>query len=386
MKTILLHGGTLILPDRVKEVADIIIKGKIIEWVGKKNKFPASIKIDEEIDVSDEYLLPGLIDSHTHLSFNGKEDMLVLCKQEHETLLFETVRSAAKTLKSGVTTIRDVGGFNYSDVYLKKAINEGLIEGPDMLVAGKAISITGGHLFPLTYEADGVNEMKKATRLQIKNGADLIKIMVTGGAVTGQNIEVVHFDLEEIKAVVKVAHEHKIKVGAHVHGSSGIKRASRGGVDAIEHGSLLDDESAKIMKDNGVFLVLTRGLEFMFEDICESWLKRISPIRKKTARVIELAQKYDIPIAIGTDAGGNQFAPHGSMPRLMEQLCKEGMSTTQVIKSSTIIPAQLLGVEDSAGTIESGKIANILVLKDNPLSNISTLRNIVNIINKGEII
>lgn len=313
MARILIKGGMVFTGEPGQEVKPgwvVAVSDDRIEWVGPEDGLPSGPAFDVVLDAGGKFLMPGLIDCHTHLSFNGRESLFKLYADPHDKLAFEAADSAATTLRSGVTAVRDVGGWNYLDVSLKRYIAAGLIEGPRMVVAGKMISATGGHCYVIADEADGPAAFRKAARTQIKNGADLVKLMVTGGGASpGQSLEAVQLEVDEIRAAVEVAHSNERKVAAHAHGATGIKRAVLGGVDAVEHATLLDEEAAAMMAERGVFMVMTPGPESMFPNIDPDWTRRMMPLRARQAKTVEIARRAGVKIAIGSDAGGNPYAP-----------------------------------------------------------------------------
>jgi imidazolonepropionase-like amidohydrolase len=386
----LIIGGTLLmgekgftgLPDSV-----IIIEGKCVKWAGRASELPKGGDFDETIDASGKFIIPGLIDAHTHLGFNGRESLFKLYKDPRDKLILEGIKNVRDCLCSGVTTVRDVGGFQYVDVLLKNGINQGLFEGPRMFVSGKMIAMTGGHCYVIAQEADGVAELKRAARDQLKNGADIIKLMVTGGGATaGQNVEAVQLDLEEVKAAVGVGRSNYRKVAAHAHGASGIKVAVGGGVDGVEHCSFLDEEGADMMVARGTYLVLTLGFESMFDKLDPDWEARMQPVRDRAPQTVALALAKGVKIAAGSDSGGNPYAPHGNFPFILEEMVAHGMTPAQVLKSATIDAADLIGVREKIGSIEAGKFADILILDADPLANISNVRKIAWLFKAGGLI
>jgi len=384
---LLIKAGKLFTGEKNKETKRsqfVVVDGDIIESVSATE--PQG-QFDQVLDYSDKTVLPGLIDAHTHLTFNGRESLFKLYLDPRDKLCFEAVDSVKRTLLSGVTTCRDVGGFNYLDVSLKKFIDQGVLVGPRMFVSGKMITSTGGHCYVIATEANGPAEMRAAVREQIKNGADMIKLMATGGGASpGQHLEAVQLELDEIKAAVEVAHSNFRKVGVHAHGATGIKRAVQGGVDIIDHASLLDEDGAKMMADKGVFMVITPGHESMFPNIDPDWTRRMMPLRSRAPKTLEIALKHGVKICMGTDAGGNPYAPHGKIHVCLEELVKQGMSPKDAILSVTSMAAECIGVQDRLGTITPGKIADFAVFDGDPTENIEDAAKIAAVIKNGKLV
>lgn len=387
LNRLLIKAGRLFNGDRASEVKEnqyVVVSGNLIESVTDRE--PEG-PFDQVLDFHDKTVLPGLIDAHTHLAFNGRESLFKLYLDPRDKLCFEAVDSVRKTLLSGVTTCRDVGGFNYLDVSLKKFIEQGILIGPRMFVSGKMITATGGHCYVIATEANGPAEMRAAVREQIKNGADMIKLMATGGGASpGQHLEAVQLELDEIRAAVEVAHSNFRRVGVHAHGAAGIKRVVEGGVDIVDHASLLDEDGAKMMADKGVFMVITPGHESMFPNLDPDWTRRMMPLRSRAAKTLEIARKHGVKICMGTDAGGNPYAPHGKISVCLEELVKTGMTPKEAIISVTSMAAECIGVQDRLGTIAPGKLADIAVFEGNPLSDITDIARVAAVIKDGKLI
>ena len=296
----------------VRENVYLVLQDEVIQAV--EDKEPEG-PFDLTLDYSAYTVLPGLIDTHTHLAFNGRESLFKLATDPRDEMAFECVESLKVTLLAGITTCRDVGGFEYLDISMKKYVESGLLLGPRLFVSGKLITATGGHCWIIAREANGPSDFRRAVREQIKAGADMIKLMATGGGATpGQNLNAIQLELEEIKAACEVAHSNYRRVGVHAHGADGIKRVVQGGVDMVDHCSLLDEDGAKMMKDRGTFMVVTPGHENMFPNLDPDWIKRMMPLRSRAAKTMEIALKHELDIAIGSDAGGNLRSPRLLLP------------------------------------------------------------------------
>jgi len=339
------------------------------------------------LDFSQKYVLPGIIDAHTHLAFNGRESLFKLYMDPRDKLAFEAVDSARRTLLSGVTTCRDVGGFEYLDVSLKRFINQGDLVGPRMFVSGKMVTATGGHCYVIAVQANGPSEIRAAVREQMKNGADMIKLMATGGGATpGQHLEAVQLELDEIRAAVETAHSNFRRVGVHAHGAAGIRRVVEGGVDIVDHCSLLDEDGAKMMADRGTYMCITPGHESMFPDLDPDWTRRMMPLRSRAAKTLEIARKHDLKICMGTDAGGNPYAPHGKISVCFEELVKQGMTAKEAVIAGTSAAADCIGIADRVGTITPGKLADFAVFDGDPTRDITYIAAIAAVIKDGKLV
>ncbi len=393
-----LTGATLIDGNGGAPLTDaaVHVQSDRIAWVGSAADLPAAAQAAEQIDVGGKWLMPGLIDAHIHICYNGSESVFALLEKHRDELVLEAVDICKRTLSHGVTTIRDVGGEQFIEMSLRNAINRGFIEGPRMKLSGRVISMTGGHAHFIAREADGPDEMRKAAREQIKAGADLVKLMATGGTATpGQDIHASQLTVEEISAVTEVAHMMGRKVAAHCHGTGGIRNCMLGGVDTIEHGTYLDEETADMMVENGATLVLTLGAgnpdleSYPLSPVQQADAERRKPMIeqgiKQIRGTIALARSKGIFLGIGTDAGGNPLAPHNfSMARELELLVDNDLTAMEAISIGTRNNAAVLDMEDDIGTVEAGKYADLLLLDADPLVDIRNLREIAAVFKGGE--
>ena len=376
--------------------AAVHVKGDRIAWVGSAANLPADAQDAKQYDVIGKWLMPGLIDAHIHICYNGSESTFALLEKHRDELVLEAVDTCKRTLTHGTTTIRDVGGEKYIEMSLRNAINRGFIEGPRMKLSGRVISMTGGHAHFIAREADGPDEMRKAAREQIKAGADTVKLMATGGSATpGQDIHASQLTVDEIAAVTEVAHMMGRNVAAHCHGTGGIRNCMLGGVDTIEHGTYLDEETADMMVANGATLVLTIGagnpdLEtFPLTPVQKADAERRRPMIeqgvKQIRKTIGLARSKGVFLGVGTDAGGNPLAPHHySMARELELLVKNDLTAMEAIGIATRNNAKILRWEDDIGTVETGKYADLLLLDADPLVDIRNVRKIAAVFKGGE--
>ena len=262
--------------------AAIHVKDGRIEWAGPAADLPADAKQVSHEDVSGKVVIPGLIDPHCHVCWNGRESVLDLVKRDRDLIVLEATQTLRSILASGTTTVRDIGGHDYVEMSLRKAVNSGFIAGPRMKTSGKVIAMTGGHAYFIAREADGPEEVRKAAREQIKAGADTVKLMATGGAATpGQDVMASQLTVEELRAAAEAAHALGRTTATHCHGTGGIKASVMAGIDSIEHGTYLDEETATMMVERGTALVFTLGVSKPEMD------KAVSPAALADAKRLE---------------------------------------------------------------------------------------------------
>src|SRR5271155_3490115 len=363
--------------DRVVSPGLVVVLGEKIRGVGAKAEIPAG---SEVIDLGDATILPGFMDAHTHLTEAYELDyrkwqMDTLTKTVAEQALDASV-NARVTLMAGFTTVRDVGSSDFIDVGLRNAIASGSVVGPRMLVATNAIGATGGHCdnfagfkFGLFGRetgiqdgvANGPDQMRLAVRFNIKYGADVIKTCATGGVLSlTDDVDTPQLTQAELDALVDEAHALRRKTAAHAHGAAGAKRAIRAGIDSIEHGTFLDEEAMRMMKERGTFYVPTMmAAEGLKQSLTDGYMP---PVIEKKARLaiaslhetVTKAVAMGLKIALGTDAG---VYPHGKNAGEFEQLVSCGMKPLDALKAGMSVDAELIGVADRAGTLETGKSA-----------------------------
>jgi imidazolonepropionase-like amidohydrolase len=376
----------------------VVIEGDRIASVASASEFKASPS-DKVVDLPNATVLPGMIDAHTHLTFDphfGYETLAISVPREALT----GAHNARLTLEAGFTTVRNVGARGYSDVALRDAISAGDVPGPRMLVSGPALSITGGHcdndLLPYEYHAtsdgaaDGVEQVQHKVREIIKYGADVIKVCATGGVLSkGDDPNASQYTLEEMKAIVADAHRLGRKVAAHAHGAQGVIWASEAGVDSVEHGHLMNDAAIATLKKNGTYLVPTLYLvDWQRENVARAnlpdYAKRkmemVSEVGKNNAKKAFAA---GVKIGLGTDAA---VYPHGLNAHELAVYVGLGMTPLQAIQSATINDAELLGWSDKIGTIEPGKWADIIAVDGDPLQDVNTLQHVKFVMKGGEVV
>jgi imidazolonepropionase-like amidohydrolase len=385
--------------------AVVVVTDNMITAVGPAGSVtvPANART---IDLGDVTLMPGFIDAHTHLVGRvlgdpAGDNAPVRDFESFAAIL--SVEHARATLMAGFTSVRNVGASgHFDDMALRKAIDEGWTPGPRIMTAGHAIGIRGGHcdangfrpgLFDPGIEdgvADGPEQIRAAVRYQIKYGADVIKTCATGGVLSeGDAVGATQYTFEELKALVDEANKLERKVAAHAHGTEGIKLAVRAGVSSIEHGSFLDEEGARLMKEHGTFLVPTLSAAEVVERAAKTGVLKGLRAEKALAaaaavrHAIRLAVASKIPIALGTDAG---VVPHGSNAHefvLMVQW--GGMSNMDAIVAGTLNAAKLLGWDKKLGSLTAGKWADIVAVSGDPLKDIESVQKVMFVMKNGVI-
>ncbi len=398
-----LHCGKLIdtKSGKISTEMTIIISGNKIVGVQKGYVFSDDQK-DILIDLKQKTVMPGLIDMHVHVEFEMSPSRYLDGYTLNEAdVAFNSVKFAEITLLAGFTTVRDLGGTGVN-VSLRNAINSGKIKGPRIFTAEKSLATTGGHADPTNGSSrelmgdpgpkegvvNSVEDAKKAVRQRYKNGADLIKITATGGvlsvAKSGQNPQ---FTVEEIKAITETAKDYGMHVATHAHGDEGMRRAILGGVKTIEHGTLMSEETMDLMIKYNAYLVptITAGKEVSdkakvkgyYPDIVVPKALEIGP---KIQSTFAKAYKKGVGIAFGTDAG---VFDHGKNGKEFGYMVEAGMSAIETIQSATITPAKILNMEDKIGTIEVGKLADIIAVDEDPTQNIQTMENVTFVMKEG---
>jgi len=377
----------------------IVVTGDRITSVENGFVTPAGARV---IDLRTSTVLPGLTDSHTHITMEGTGDAVV--RAATETPLDAAVRStvyARRTLMAGFTTIRNVGAQGGADVALKRAIDAGIVAGPRIWTARTTISITGGHgdqgglrpdlWVPPTWMdgiVDSADEARKAVRYQHKYGADLIKITATGGVLSiGDSGDAQQFSDAEMEAIVEAAHLLGIKVAAHAHGKRGIMAAIRAGVDSIEHGTYADEEAFAAFKEHGTYLVPTiiagktvaemATVPGHFHPTVQAKAERIGPLIQDMFR---RAYAAGVKIAFGTDSG---VSSHGDNAREFGYMVEAGMPPMEAILSATRGAADLLGAADRIGSIQTGRLADVIAVAGDPLADVGELRRVTFVMKGG---
>lgn len=356
----------------------------------------------EIINLRDSYVLPGLIDSHVHItSEQGAGDRIQEFENSSVDSAFNGAGYAMKTLLAGFTTVQDVGGGNDTVFGLRDAIAKGLVPGPRMRAAGSSVSITGGHGDINGYSSrvmammtgssicNGADDCRRAVRQQIKEGADVIKITATGGVLsnTAAGLEQ-QFSDDELVAIVEAAHAMGRKVTAHAHGKGGIDAALRAGIDSIEHGTYLDEETIALFKEKGATLVPTVLAGVTVTGWTnEPWLP--APSRAKAAIVgplmvdmLRRAHEGGVNIAYGTDTGVSR---HGDNAKEFALMVQAGFTPEEAIRAATVVAAEHVQMSKDIGTLETGKFADLVAVSSDPLKDIQVLESIEFVMKGGEV-
>ena len=402
----LIHAGKLIdaTNNQVQSGMTIVIEGNQI--ISVESGFKKASDQDTIIDLRDATVMPGLMDMHVHISSqnNGQASYMERFTLNEADYALKGVMYAEKTLLAGFTTIRNLGDGYNETVALRNAINKGMIDGPRIYTAAKSIATTGGHADPTngqsrSFEADpgpkqgvinGVDEARKAVRQRYKDGADLIKITATGGvlsvAKSGQNPQ---FMQDEVEAIVATAKDYGMTVAVHAHGTEGMQRAIKAGVDSIEHGTYMDADTIKLMKKHGTYYVPTimagawvaekAKIDGFFPELVRPKAARIGPLIQET---FARAYKAGVKIAFGTDSG---VSAHGDNAEEFALMVEAGMPAIEAIRSATYHAAKLLKVDDQLGTIEKGKLADLIAVAGDPLADIKTMQDVIFVMKDGQI-
>ena len=366
----------------------ILVENDRITAVGKGLPIPPGAQV---IDLRRSTVLPGFIDAHTHVTSQPENYMEDLFRKSPVDVAVAAHVFARRTLEAGFTTIRDVGAGEFIDVALRNAINHGMVVGPRMQVATLTVGSTGGHgdltgfspyvkFGQFSGIADGVDEIRKLVRFEVKNGADLIKMLASAGVLSEEeSVGAPQFTQEEMNAVVQEATMWGRKVAAHAHGAEAIKRALRAGVASVEHASLIDDEGIRLAKEHGAYLVM----DIYNDDYIMAEYKRLGYPQKildKEASVGRLqresfrrAVQAGVKMAYGTDAG---VYPHGWNGKQFAKMVEWGMTPMQAILAATQGSADLLGWSDRVGSIQTGRFADIVAVDGDPLKDISELERV----------
>ncbi len=409
---LVLHCGALLAvpPQPALATATVVVKGGRIDQVlpgfVEASKLPGADQADvRTLDLSDRFVLPGLIDSHTHITSEYSADARLRRVQETDAdAAIRGVEYARKTLYAGFTTVRNVGSSGDAAFALRDSIERGTVVGPRILVAGESITPTGGHsdatlgyreeLFglpgPLEGVADGPMGARRAVRAQVMRGANVIKLTATGGVLSNTAAGTdQQFFADELAAIVATSRLLGRKVAAHAHGAAGINAALRAGVDSIEHGTYLNAESIRLFEERGAFLVPTviagktvaerARIPGFFPPAVRVKALRVGP---QIQDALRRAHAGGVRIAFGTDSG---VSAHGDNAREFQYMVEAGMTELDAIEAATVNAAELLGLSAEIGTIEPGKAADLVATARNPLIDITELERIVFVMKGGVI-
>src|SRR5947209_19890960 len=396
-RTVIRAGHVLdVQSGRMLDHQAIIIEGEKVVSIAADNASAGSGA--RVIDLSNAYVLPGLIDAHTHLTSDPSYSIeRIGYSIPREALI--GARNARTTLLAGFTTVRNVGASGYADIALRDAINAGDIPGPHILASGPPLGITGGHCDDNEFApemhvtadgvADGIEAVQHKVRQNIKYGADLIKICATGGVLSkGDDPQASQYTLAEMKAIVADAHRLGRKVAAHAHGAQGMQWASEAGVDSVEHASYIDDAAIAEMKKNGTYLVPTLYLGDWFLENAEKnhvpdfLLVKAKAVMPAARKNVAHAFASGVKVAFGTGAA---VYPHGLNAHDLQVYTELGMSPIDAIRSATVNAADLLGWSDKVGSIAAGKYADMVAVSADPTKAVATLQNVQFVMKSGKI-
>jgi len=380
----------------------IVVSGKTIKSI--KNGFVSGSSEDKTIDLKSKTVLPGFIDMHVHIEGESSPTRYIeRFTKNPADVAFQSTVYAERTLMAGFTTVRDLGGTGVN-ISLKNSIAKGIVKGPRIFTAGKAIGTTGGHADPTNGmrkdlmgdpgPKEGVinspEDAKKAVRQRYKDGADCIKITATGGVMSvaknGQNPQ---FTVEEIRGIVETAKDYGMLTAAHAHGDEGMRRAVLGGIKTIEHGTLMSEETMDLMVKHNTFLVPTisagkaaarmADIPGYLPPVVAKKAREIGPVSQVT---FGKAYKKGVPIAFGTDAG---VSPHGENGKEFGFMHEAGMPIMKTIQAATVINADLLGMSKELGQLKEGFIADIVAVDEDPTKNVATLEKVVFVMKEGTV-
>jgi len=379
-----------------KKDIQIDIEDKKIKNLSEINNINSKEKtFDEVIDAKKYTVLPGLIDTHVHITlFPGYKNLNVYnnewarewLKEKKEFIVLKSAENARKMLLSGVTTARDCGSYKDIIFILRDAINRGLITGPRLVISGNAITITGGHLHFMGLKADSILELIKAVRLMNELGADFIKLMSTGGRMTASSdSRRVQYSLDEIRAVVEEAHENGMKVAAHALGTEGIINSVRAGVDTIEHCPWFDRVEGFNFKEE-ILPEMLKNKIYVNPILLAAFVSNTASDFEERMKWMRIKYQAGIKMIAGTDAG-LRLVDFDQLWFAIKLLADQiGLTNYEAIKAGTSEAARALGIDEEVGTIEKGKVADLIVVNGNPLKDLEVLKRIVMIIKEGNIV
>lgn len=346
------------------------------------------------MDMAGKTIIPGMINAHVHVTFDEvATDPFKHVKEESSAgMAIRTAARVKRMLETGITCARDLGGINYIELAVRDMIKTGEISGPRLYCAGKQIMMTGGQGWPVGRESDGADEVRKAAREQIKAGADIVKLMATGGILTlGVDPGSSQLEENEMRAGVEEAKKANRKAVAHAQGTAGVKAAIRAGVDTVEHGIFLDDEAIQMMIDNKVVFVPTltppyRITEAGLKGGMQPWvMEKMDKVNKSNVKSFQRAYQAGVIIAAGND-GGTPKNPHHDMLTELRLMVEYGVPVVEAIRAGTWGSARAIGIENETGTIEIGKWADLVVLDGDPITDIYAVGQVAMVVQGGKIV
>lgn len=348
-------------------------------------------EIDRTIDLTGKYVMPGMINAHTHIVADPYGKIAALGSSDANAVnsTFLALENLQKFLEDGVTYIRDVGSVYEVDIELSKLEKQNQLLAPGIVASGNPLTMTGGHFNTGSYEVDGVDEVRKYARLLLKKGVDNIKLMATGGvSFNGESPEDEQLSMAELKAAVVEAHHQNKTACAHAQGLAGIKNAILAGVDSVEHAVYLDDKAIEMLVTTGTFVVPTLvapwSINQHLDTLPDFMIRKNLEVTRAHTESIGKAARAGVKLAMGTDSGTafNNFEQNSS--KELELMTKAGVTNLQALQAATVNAARLLHIADKAGTIENGKVADFIVLEQNPLKDIQVLQKKKTVFKKGK--
>lgn len=400
----LIHCGTLIdgISNTPKSQITIVVEKNRITDI--QNGYTAAQATDKVVNMKSRTVMPGWIDMHVHIeSETSKDQYLKRMSQNMADVAYEAQKHASTTLMAGFTTVRDLGGSGVN-ISIRNAINKGLVTGPRIFTSGRTIATTGGHGDPTngisnTYTVpdfvtngvvDSPEEGRQAVRQRYKDGADAIKITATGGVLSiAKNGKGPQFTEDEISAIVSTAKDYGFHVAAHAHGAEGMKRAIKAGVTTIEHATFMDDEAIELFKKHGAYYVPTIIAGKTVGDSAKVpgyyhplVVPKAIETSKQIAETFAKAYKAGVKVAFGTDAG---VFLHGYNAKEFQYMVEGGMPMIEAIKAATIVNAEILGMKSELGSIEKGKLADIVAVEGDPLKDAKVMMNVALVMKDGKI-
>ena len=399
----LIHAGRLINGESDSAITEMTVRVDGSQIKAIESGYVAAGPDDTVIDLKNHTVMPGLMDMHVHLTHQYTEDSRLNRFITNEAdYAIDAVKYAKRTLEAGFTVVRNLGDAFNVTIALRKAIEDGDVPGPRVFSAGKSLATTGGHADPTNGWAshiagdpgprqgvvNGVDDVRKAVRQRYKDGADWIKITATGGVLSvAKSSENPQFTDEELVAVIDTAADYGLRVAAHAHGTEGMKRAVIAGVASIEHGTFMDQEVMRLMKKKGTYYVPTilagdwvaekAKIDGFFPDLVRPKAAAIGPVIRST---FAKAYKAGVPIVFGTDSG---VSAHGDNAREFALMVEGGMPPMEAIQSATSVAAKFLGIDDTHGTLEANKQADIVAVPGNPLDDITAMERVSFVMKAG---
>lgn len=371
-----------LLPHRV-----IVVEGDTIKQILHKKDLSPSSSSESGIDLSDFTVMPGIIDCHDHLGLDIGDEV-EQSSEPDSFIAIRSVKNAGDILKRGITTLRDCGEKNHIDVQMRRAIEAGMIQGPRLLIAGELLVRTGGHCHVMGRETDGSDDIRRGIREQVSIGADFIKIMLTGGVSTiGSDPLQQEYSDEEILTAISEAHRNQLPIAGHIHGGPVTPLAVNAGLDTLEHGGFLTEEDLDLLAEKKTWLVITQALavakleKFKGEGgkgVPRSYIEKIEKALHSKGQVVRMAREKGVPVAIGNDTN------HGRWDMEIERLIEPGGFTPlEALQAATLNGASLCGIAHQTGSLEEGKLADVIALDGNPIEDLKSMRKVVYVMKAG---